>query len=452
MKIYEDSVQEEMILKEIVEYTLKLVKNYKKKYLASVSIHKTNGINLTVRSGILDYLEFNNDTVLTITVYYNNRKSMVSSTDLNLSSIKIAVDTAIQIVEYISKDLCHTLPNYNLLAMYQHNLKLSYPCLLSIKEVVFITKQIEEFSLQEDSRIIHSEGSSFFSHIHTIVLGNTLHMLNSYKTSIHSFSISVVARDYKIMDGMEREYYYTTSRKFNNLISPIIMGKIVSNKAISKLGSKKIFTKKTPILFDSEVSASIFSHFMYSIQGSNVYRKNTILLNAMNTAVFPIWLSIIDNPKLEEGLGSKPFDLEGVMTKKHTIVERGILKTWLLDTYFSNKLNLTSTGHSGGIHNWLILGQSSVDISNLCKIMHRGVYITELMGDGVNIMTGTYSRGASGFWIDNGKIQYPINEITISGNLKDMWKNIVMIGNDTDMRKRIQCGSILISDIQISGK
>ncbi|CAL4318808.1 Metalloprotease PmbA [Buchnera aphidicola (Eriosoma grossulariae)] len=454
MEIYRNNILSETILKELVSYALELIKSYNKNYLCFVSIHQNNGINITVRSGLLEYLEFNNDLILSITVYHNYKKSTVSSSDLSLHSVKLTIEKAVELVKYTSEDDCHILPDINLIATDHHDLQLYYPCTINIADVIFYTKNLEKIALKQDNRIINSEGASFCSHIHTIVLGNNYGLFNSYKHSIHSLSVSVIAQDKKNTNVMERDYCYTTAREFNDLKDIKIVGKMASERAISRLNAQKILTKKVPILFSSELSSSFFSHFIYSITGSNIHRQNTCLLNCLGKKIFPSWLNIVDNPHINKGLGSKPFDFEGVKTKKYNIIKDGILKTWLLDTYFSKKLNLYSTGHSGGIHNWIISGarQSIFSLKALLKFMYRGVYITELMGDGVNLITGDYSRGAVGFWVENGSIQYPISEITISSNLKDMWKNIIAIGTDSDLDKQIRCGSILLSEIQVSGK
>jgi len=236
-----------------------------------------------------------------------------------------------------------------------------------------------------------------------------------------------------------------------DLDSPIVIGEDSAYRSIKRLFPKKIKTIKSSVIFSSDIAFSFFKNLVYAISGNNVYKKSTFLLNALGCKIFPNWLNIIDNPHLKKGLGSKYFDDEGVCTKYNVIVKNGILKSWLLNVYTGRKLKFDSTGNSGGIHNWFITGDGMLSFKELIKYMHRGLLVTELIGHGVNITTGDYSRGVFGFWIERGTVQYPVSEITISGNLKNMFNNIVRIGSDINKKYTINCGSILLSEMQISG-
>jgi PmbA protein len=257
----------------------------------------------------------------------------------------------------------------------------------------------------------------------------------------------MVAQD---KNSMQRDFDYSISRKINNLENSETLGKKTAKRVVSRLGSKKIQTMKSSVIFSAEISHVFFSHLVNAISGDNVYQKSTFLINNLKTKIFPDWLNIKENPHLKTGLGSKPFDNEGVSTNPRYIIQNGILQTWLLNSYNARKLQLESTGNCGGIYNWLV-SNNNISFKELLKKMNQGILITELMGQGVDIVTGNYSRGAVGFWVENGSIAYPVNEITISGNLKRMWSNILNISTDTDTRNNIQCGSILLSEMQISG-
>lgn len=450
--MYKYSSRQHSILIDCVKYVINLIKKTNRDITASVSVHYTSGISLSVRSSIINTIEFNDDVTLSITIFDNFKKITVSSKNLSALSLQSIVDSAINIVQYVSSDEGHRLPNVNLLTSKVKDLKLYHPCNMSLTEVIKLTTDLEKIALNSDVRIFNTEGSLFSSHINLIIIGNTYDFINSYLTTLHSLSISVIASNKDSTESMERDCDYSIVREFNKLDNISSIGLTASKKAISRLNSKTLLTQKMSLLLSPELSANFFSYFASAIHAANVYKKNTFLLNYLEKKIFPSWLSIVDDPHIEKGLGSKPFDLEGVQTKKCVIVDKGVLKTWLVDTYFGYKLGFISSGHSGGFHNWLIVGQSNLNLNDLLRYMYTGVYITELMGDGVNLMTGTCSFGAVGFLVNCGKIQYPINKITISGNLKDMGKNIIVIGNNIDLRQKIRCGSMLLSNVQISGQ
>ena len=446
MKLMHQIQSEENSLINTVKNTLQLAKKTMN-YSIEVFIKKTIGINIHVRNNIVENIEFNSDGALFITVYNKFSKGSVSSRDFSMNGIIKMLEIAVDISKNASSDFFVGLPDVNLLGFHTSDLDLFHPSEMNIKHGINFASIIEKEAFRFDKRIVNSEGSFFSNHITLNVFGNSLGMLEKYKSTLYSAYNCMIAKE---NSSMQRDFYYSTARKIENLEKPDILGKKTAQRAISRLGAKKINTMKAAIIFSREISSNFFSHLIPAINGDNVYCKSTFLLHDLQKKIFPTWLNIIEDPYIPAGLGSKPFDNEGVKTTVKHIVENGILKTWLLNSYNSRKLGFTSTGNAGGIYNWIISNQN-ISFQDLLGNMEIGLLVTELMGQGVDIVSGNYSQGAMGFWVENGKIQYPVNEITISGNLKDMWNNILGISNDVDMRNNIQCGSILISEMQISG-
>lgn len=273
-------------------------------------------------------------------------------------------------------------------------------------------------------------------------------MLQSYSSSRHSLSSCVIAEH---EGDMERDYAYTIARDINELKTPEWVGEECARRTLSRLAPRRLPTMEAPIMFAAEVATGLFGHLVGAISGSSVYRKSTFLLDSLGKQILPEWLTINEQPHLLKGMASTPFDSEGVRTVERNIVENGVLQTWLMTSYSARKLGMQSTGHAGGIHNWRIAGQG-LGFEDMLKKMGTGFLVTELMGQGVSGVTGDYSRGAAGFWVENGEIQYPVSEVTIAGNLKDMWSNLVTMGDDIELRSNIQCGSALLEAMKIAGE
>ncbi|OCG39638.1 metalloprotease PmbA [Gilliamella sp. Fer1-1] len=414
-----------------------------------VSINQSTGISVSTRMGDTENVEFNSDGALSITVYQNQRKGSASTNDLSPSAILQTVDMAINIMQYTSPDPCSGLGDVSQMAFNSPDLDLFYPSDLNVDNAIEQAKQAELTALNH-SKLISTDGGYFSSRYGVYVYGNSLGMLQGYCASSHSLSCSVIAEQ---AGQMESNYAYTSSRDFSELKSASWVGTQAADRAISHLGAKQIATMQAPVLFSAEVAVGLIRHLVSAISGGAIYRKSSFLLDSVGQAIFPKWLTIYEDPYILKGIGSSPFDSEGTKTVKRNIVEQGVLQTYLLSNYSARKLGLTSTGHAGGIHNWLISpSQTHASFDDMLKKLDKGVVVTSLMGQGVNSVTGDYSRGATGFWVENGQIQYPVSEITIAGNLKDMYKNIVAIGNDIETRTNIQCGSILIDDMSIAGK
>ena len=415
---------------------------------AEVAVTKTTGIGVSTRYGEVENVEFNSDGALGITVYHQNRKGSASSTDLSPDAIKRTVQAAIDIARYTSTDPNAGPADRDLLAFEAPDLDLYHPWEIDADRAIELAAQAEQAALQADKRITNTEGGSFNSHVGIKVFGNSHGMLQSYCSSRHSLSSCVIAEQ---NGEMERDYAYTIGRDIHDLQSADWVGAECARRVLSRLAPRKLSTMQAPVIFASEVATGLFGHLVGAISGSSVYRKSTFLLDALGTQILPEWLTIEEKPHLLKGLASTPFDSEGVRTQARDIIKNGVLQNWLLTSYSARKLGLQSTGHAGGIHNWRIAGQGH-SFADLLKQMGRGLVVTELMGQGVSAITGDYSRGAAGYWVENGEIQYPVSEITIAGNLKDMWRNMVTVGNDIETRSNIQCGSVLLPEMKIAGQ
>ncbi|ATW29301.1 metalloprotease PmbA [Candidatus Williamhamiltonella defendens] len=415
---------------------------------AEVSVTKTTGISISTRFCEVENLEFNSDGALAITVYDKQRKGSASTTDLNPKAIDQTVQAALDIAHYTSSDPYSGIAEASLLAYQIKDLDLLHPSDLDPEAAIALASRAEQAALAVDKRVTNTEGANFNSHCSIKVFGSTHGMLQSYCGSRHSLSTSVIAE----CDGrMERDYAYTLSRRIQDLASPEWVGKESARRALARLSPKKLSTIEAPVLFAAEAAIGLFKNLLSAISGGNIYRKSSFLLNKLNQQILPNWFNILECPHTLGGLASAPFDSEGVCTSEREIVTKGRLNTYLLASYSARKLGYQSTGHAGGIHNWYIEGQGE-NFTQMLQKMSKGLVVTQLMGQGVNIVTGDYSRGASGFWVEDGMIQYPVSGITIAGNLKEMFLNMVSIGSDIETRNTIQCGSVLLSDMKIAGE
>ncbi|MBS0849122.1 metalloprotease PmbA [Citrobacter sp. JGM124] len=446
MKANTQVAQQRQTLEQAVSLALELAKQHSDG--AEVAVSKTTGIGVSTRFGEVENVEFNSDGALGITVYHQQRKGSASSTDLSHDAIARTVQAALDIARYTSQDDCAGVADKELLAFDAPDLDLFHPTEIDAERAIEWAARAENAALGVDKRITNTEGGSFNSHYGIKVFGNSHGMLQSYCSTRHSLSSCVIAE----ADGdMERDYAYTIGRAIEDLATPEWVGEECARRTLARLSPRKLPTMKAPVIFASEVATGLFGHLVGAIAGGSVYRKSTFLLDSLGQQIFPDWLTIEEHPHLLKGLASTPFDSEGVRTERRDIIKAGILQQWLLTNYSARKLGLKSTGHAGGIHNWRIPG-CGLDFNDMLKKMGTGLVVTELMGQGVSGMTGDYSRGAAGFWVENGEIQYPVSEITIAGNLKDMWREIVALGDDIETRSNIQCGSVLLPEMKIAGQ
>ncbi|HHV6800526.1 TPA: metalloprotease PmbA, partial [Haemophilus influenzae] len=415
---------------------------------AEVAVTKVSGLSVSARLQEIENVEFTNDGALGISVYMGQQKGNASTSDLSESAIKNAVEAALAIAKYTSPDDCTGLADKDLMAFNAPDLELYHAADVDVDKATELALQAEKAALEADERIINSNGASFNSHTGVKVYGNSHGMLQSYLSSRYSLSCSVIGG---VEDALENDYEYTISREFDKLQSPIWVGKNCAKKVVSRLNPQKFSTREVPVIFLNDVATGLISHFAAAISGGSLYRKSSFLLDYLGKQVLPDWFNISERPHLLRRLASTPFDSEGVRTQDREIVENGILQTYLVTSYSGKKLGMPSTGHAGGIHNWLVKPNLTGGLTALLRQMGTGLLVTDVMGQGVNIVTGDYSRGASGFWVENGEIQYPVAEITIAGQLQDMLKNMLAVADDIEHRSNIQTGSILLDKMKISG-
>ena len=438
---------QELELREAVEFALQIAK--KAGSAAEVGVTKVSGLSVSTRLMNTENIEFNNDGSLGISVYLGQRKGNASTSDLQPKSIQQAVESALGIAKYTSEDECAGLADKDLMAFDAPDLDLYHEAHISVDEAVEIAKTAEESALNVSERIVNSEGATFNSHSGVRVYGNTHGMLQSYLSSRYSLSCSVIAA---YEEQLERDYEYTVSRELDALSSPIWVGQQAAIKAEDRLNPQKIATCEVPVIFYNEVATGLIGHLAGAISGGALYRKSSFLLDKLCTQVLPSWFEISERPHLRKQLASSAFDSEGVRTQDREIITDGILQTYLMTSYSGRKMGLPSTGHAGGIHNWLVKPNRSGGLNTLLAEMGTGLLVTEFLGSAINPVTGEYSRGAAGFWVENGEVQYPVAEITIAGQLQEMYQQIIAVGDDIEHRSNIQTGSILLEKMKVSGQ
>lgn len=414
---------------------------------AEVAISKQQGLSVSTRLKEVETVEFNKDGALGITLFREGCKGSSSTSDLSPEAIRRAVKAADDIARFTSEDPFNGLADASLMAKQVGDIELYYPHETTPAALEILAARAEEAALTADSRIKNSDGASANAHTGAKVYGNSHGFLNGYVSSRYSLSCVVIGEQ----DGhMQRDYDYTVARRFDELWSPEAVGQKAAEKTLGRLGARKIATTKLPILFAPDVATGLMGHLVGAISGSSLYRKSSFLQDSIDTQLFPDWFTIAEQPHLKGALASAYYDSEGVATVERNIIDSGILSTYLLTSYSARKLGLTNTGHAGGIYNWT-LAHTGQTFDELVKQMGTGLIVTEVMGQGVNGVTGDYSRGAAGFYVENGVIQYPVEEVTIAGNLKDMYRNIVAVAKDRDLRSSIRTGGILLDEMKIAG-
>ena len=415
---------------------------------AEVGVTKVSGLSVSTRLQEIENVEFTNDGALGISVYLDQQKGNASTSDLSEEAIKNTVEAALAIAKYTSPDDCTGLADKELMAFEAPDLALYHSANVDVEQATKLALEAEKSALEYDAKIVNSNGASFNSHTGVRVYGNTHGMLQSYLSSRYSLSCSVIGGE---LDQLENDYEYTVSREFDALSSADWVGQNCAKKVIARLNPQKLTTREVPVIFLNDVATGLISHLTGAISGGSLYRKSSFLLDHLGKQVLPDWFQISERPHLLKRLASTPFDSEGVRTQDLEIIQDGVLQTYLLTSYSGRKMGMQSTGHAGGIHNWLVKPNLTGGLTALLRQMDTGLLVTDVMGQGVNIVTGDYSRGAAGFWVENGEIQYPVAEITIAGQLQDMLKNIVAVADDVEHRSNIQTGSILLDKMKISG-
>ena len=414
---------------------------------ACVSISQENGFSTDVRMGEVETLAFHEAKGVGVTVYFDKSQGSASSTDTSASSLSAMVAAACDIAKVSAADPCFGLADRSLVNNDYPDLDLCHPWLISPPEAIERAKACEHHAMAVDKRITNSDGVSVSTYSFCNGYADSFGREGFVNSSRHSISCSVIAKEGEVM---QRDYDYTTARNPETLMSIDSVAQRAAERAVRRLGAKKIKTQTAPILFSSRVSSGLFGSFVGAISGSSLYRKSSFLLDSMGSQIFPTGIRVHDQPHLLQGLGSSPFDGEGVLTRNNVLVDDGRVCQYVLGSYSARRLGLTTTANSGGVFN-LIVDATAGDFQDVLNKMGTGLLVTELMGQGVNGLTGDYSRGAAGFWVEGGIIQYPVEEITIAGNLKDMYKMIVAIGTDINPNNSTRCGSVLIESMMIGG-
>ena len=414
---------------------------------AEAGVNAESGLSVTVRLGEVETVEHNRDKGLGVTVYFGQRKGSASTSDFSREAIRETVAAASAVAKYTAEDPCAGLAEAALMAKDIPDLDLYHAWELSAEHAIGLAQECEAAARETDKRITNSEGATVSSHAGYRVYGNSHGFLGAYPSSRHSVSCAVIADD---GHGMQRDYWYTVARDSGDLESAHSVGRRAGERTVRRLNGRRLPTQQAPVLFVAEVAGGLFGSFIRAIRGESLYRKSSFLLDQLGEAVFPSFMRIHEQPHLRKALGSSPFDGEGVATRARDLISDGVLQGYVLDSYSARKLGMETTGNAGGVHN-LTIDPGPLDFAGLLKEMGKGLLVTEMMGMGVNIVTGDYSRGTAGFWVENGEIQYPVEEITIAGNLRDMFKGITAVGSDVDTRGNTRTGSVLIERMTIAG-
>lgn len=412
-----------------------------------VAVSVDTGLSVTARLGEVETLEYQRDRGMGVTVYRGKRKGSASTADLSAKAIRETVAKAFSIAGFTAEDPCAGLPDPADIATSIPELELCHPWNIAPEAARDLAVSCEASALAVDKRVSNSEGATLASHRGLRMFGNSIGFIGGYESTLHSLSCAVIAQQ---GDDMQRDYWYSSVRDWRELEEGAAIGQRAARRTLERLNARKLSTCTSPVLFAPEMSRGLVGHLIAAIRGGSQYRRSSFLLDAAGQQVLPAWITLQERPHLKRALGSAPFDSEGVTTRDRDIVANGVLDGYVLSTYSARKLGLKTTGNAGGVHN-LILQGGQYDLPSLMKQMGTGLFVTELMGHGVNPVTGDYSRGAAGFWIENGEIAYPVHEITIAGNLKEMYRQIAAVGTDVDVRGGIRTGSILIEQMTIAG-
>ena len=405
------------------------------------------GQGVTVRKGAVETIEYNRDKGVGVTVYLGQQKGFASTSDLSPKAVRDSVDKALSIARFTAADPCAGLPEVSMLATRNVDLDLFHPWELSVDGAIDVARRAEAAAFAVDPRITNSEGASVSVQHSHFIAANSLGFMGGYPSTRHYVSCGVIAGRNA---GMQRDDWYSSARDAASLAAPEAVGRYAAERALSRLKAKKIGTRTVPILFEAPLATSLIGSFVAAVSGGSLYRKSSFLMDSLGKPVFSSIVNLAERPYLKKELGSAPFDDEGVITVDRQVVRNGVLQGYFLSTYSSRKLGMQTTGNAGGSHN-LILKSGTQNLVGLLKLMGTGLLVTELIGQGINMVTGDYSRGAFGYWVENGEIKYPVEEVTIAGNLIDMFKGIAAIGNDVVVRGSRKNGSILLDHMTVAG-
>lgn len=439
-------LEQQAFIQQVVEDLLKEAKRLGAD-AAEAAASQDAGLSVNVRMGELETLEYTRDNSLGITVYFGQRKGSANTSDLSAQAIRETVRAACDIARYTTDDPCSGLADAELMAANPPDLDLYHPWLIDPAEATALALRCEEAARGHDDRIVNSEGASLNSLSGIHVYGNSHGFIGGYPSTRHSLSCAVIGRD---ESGMQRDYWYSTERDAGRLSAPEEIGVKCAQRTLARLGARRLSTGAAPVIFRADVAPSLLRSFVAAIRGGALYRRASFLLDKLGQPVFPSFVRIHENPLMRCGLSSTPFDNEGVTTAAKDLVRDGVLHSYVLDSYSARKLGMKTTANAGGVHN-LSIDTSDRSLTDLMREMGSGLVVTEMMGQGVNRVTGDFSRGAAGFWIEGGEVAYPVEEITIAGNLQDIFQGLVAVGNDSDIPGSVRTGSWLIDRMTIAG-
>jgi PmbA protein len=414
---------------------------------AEAAVSMDVGLSVSVRIGEVETVEYQRDRGMGVTVYFGTRKGSASTADLSPAGLRETVAKACSIARFTAEDPCAGLADPDTLATTIPDLQLSHPWDITPERACELALECEAAAMDVDGRITNSEGAGVSTHRGVRAYGTSHGFLAAYPGTVHSVSCAVLGTE---GEAMERDYWYSTVRDWRELEDVVSIGRRSGERAVRRLGARKLGTTKVPVLFSPDVARGLVSHYVGAIRGGSQYRRASFLLDSAGQQVFPDWFALSERPHLPKALASAPFDHEGVATSDRELVAGGVVLGYVLSTYSARKLGLRTTGNAGGTHNLIVAGRGR-DFDGMLALMGRGLLVTELMGQGVNGVTGDYSRGAAGFWVEDGRIAHPVHEVTIAGNLKDMYRSIADVGSDVDVRGGIRTGSILVEEMTVAG-
>ena len=407
----------------------------------------SQGLSVNVRKSEIETVEHTRDRNLVVSVYFGQRTGSASTSDYSPAAVKETVLAACNIAKWTEEDRCIGLADSERLAKDVMDLDLYHPWTPSVEEASSLALECEASALGADARIVNSEGASVDAHQGVEVYGNSLGFIGHTQKSRQGISCSVIAG---VGDSMQRDYWYSSARRLGDLDTPVQVGDQAARRTLRRLGARRVPTCKVPVIYEAPVASSLLGHFISAISGGALYRKASFLLDHLEKKIFPEFVRIHEQPLIVGGMGSAAFDGEGVATSARDIVSDGILRGYVLGSYSARRLDMQTTGNAGGVHN-LTIDTGDQNLEQMISGIDEGFLVTELIGFGINNVTGDYSRGAAGLWIENGEIAYPVEEVTVAGNLKDIFQNIAAIGNDVDPRRSTRCGSILVEGLTIAG-
>ena len=415
---------------------------------AEAAVSLESGLSVNVRLAEVETVEHNHDKGLGVTVYFGQRKGSASTTDFGESAIRDTVAAACRIARYTAEDPYAGLADADLMAAEVVDLDLNHPWEISPERAIELALESESVARDFDKRITNSEGASVGSHQAFRVYGNSHGFVGGYGGTRHSVSCCVIGQQ---GDNMQRDYWYSSSRDACTLEAPDVVGRKAAERTVRRLGARRMGTRQAPVIFAAELAGGLIGSYLGAVRGTAQYRKSSYLLDSIGEQVFPSFVRIDERPLLPRALYSAPFDREGVATRDRDLISGGVVQGYILDSYSARRLDMQTTGNAGGTRN-VFVSHGDDDLYALCRRMDTGLLITDMMGHGTNMVTGDYSRGAAGFWVEGGEIQYPVEELTVAGNLKQMFKDIIAIGNDVDLRCNVRSGSILIGNMTIAGE